>query len=124
MKILMTRHCITHRIATAEMMAILGTIELQTPPRDAHILFTFKIEFSAIIIYMLASGFNFLAEKIFYQPVSMMFKSIALLVTSIFMFVDVVLLTVSVLVTEILCWLAHLLCALFGGPRSGSEWHQ
>jgi hypothetical protein len=88
------------------------------------ILFTFKIEFAAIIIYMLASGFNFLAEKIFYQPVSMMFKSIALLVTSIFMFVDVVLLTVSVLVTEILCWLAHLLCALFGGPRSGSEWHQ
>jgi hypothetical protein len=88
------------------------------------ILFTFKIELAAIIIYMLAAGSNFLAEKIFYQPVSVMFKSIALLVTSIFMFVDVVLLTVSVLVTEIICWVAHLLCALSGGPRSGSEWHQ
>jgi hypothetical protein len=88
------------------------------------LLFTFKIELAAIVIYMLAAGSNFLAEKIFYQPVSKMFKYIALLVTYIFMFVDVVLLTVSVLVTEIICWVAHLLCALFGGPRSGSEWHQ
>jgi hypothetical protein len=88
------------------------------------ILVTFEIELAAIMIYMLAAGSNFLAENVFHQPVSMMFKSIALLVTSIFMFVDVVLMTVSILVTEIICWVAHLLCALFGGPRSGSEWHQ
>ena len=88
------------------------------------ILFTFKIELAAMIVYMLAAGSYYLAEKVFYQPVSMMFKSIALLLTPIFMFVDVVLLTVSVLVTEIICWVAHLLCALFGGARSGSEWHQ
>jgi hypothetical protein len=90
----------------------------------SSILVTFKIELAAIIIYMLAAGSNILAEKIFYHPVYMMFKAIALLLTSIFMFVDVVLLTVSVFVTEILGWVAHLLCAMFGGPRSGSEWHQ
>ena len=88
------------------------------------ILFTFKIELAAIVTYMLAAGSNLMAEKVFYQPVYIMFKSIALLLTSIFMVVDMVLLTVSVLVTEIICWVAHLLCALFGSARSGSEWHQ
>lgn len=85
---------------------------------------TLKLELCAIIIYMLASGCHYISEKGFRSPYLMMFKAIMLLLSSIFMFVDAILLVTSVLVTEALGCVAHLLCAIFGGPRSGSEWHQ
>jgi hypothetical protein len=85
---------------------------------------TFMIELNAIIFYMTAAGFHWLAEEVFSSPATLLFKSICLVVTPILMFVDFILLTVSVMVTEILGAVTRLLCTIVGGPRSGLEWHQ
>jgi hypothetical protein len=83
------------------------------------ILVTVKMEIAAIIIYILAAGCQWLSDERLSA-----FQPLLMLLVAIFMFVDAVILTVSVLVTEIVGWLAHLLCTIFGGPRSGREWHQ
>ena len=83
------------------------------------ILVTVKLEIAAILIYILAAGSQWLGDERLVP-----FKPLLFVLVAIFMFVDAVLLTVSVLVTEILGWVAHLLCTIFGGPRSGYEWHQ
>ena len=85
---------------------------------------TVKVELSAIIIYTIAAGFHYLAEEVFSSAPGLLGKSICLMVTSILMIFDAILLTVSVLVTEVLGGLALFICAIFGGPRSGKEWHQ
>jgi hypothetical protein len=87
-------------------------------------LVSIKIELTAILIYTLAAGFHFVGEEICTSPALLLGKAICLTVTSVLMIVDAILLTVSVLVTELLGGIALLLCTLFGGPRSGSEWHQ
>jgi hypothetical protein len=90
---------------------------------------TVKIELSASMVYALAVFCNFLGETSVCggrgtNPVSMMIKSIFAVVTASFMIVDSILLMVNVLITEIMGAVALLLCGLFGGQRSGVEWHQ
>jgi hypothetical protein len=87
-------------------------------------VWTIKIELFAIIIYTIAAGFYYLAEEVFSSTPALLGKSICLILVSVLMIVDAILLTVSVLVTEILGFVALFVCALFGGPRSGKEWHQ
>jgi hypothetical protein len=90
----------------------------------ATFIWTIKIEVTAIIIYTIAAGFHYLGEEVFSANPLLLGKSICLLIASILMVVDAVLLTISVLVTELLGGVAFFLCTLFGGPRSGTEWHQ
>lgn len=88
------------------------------------ILWTIKIELTAIIIYTIAAGFQYLADEVLGSAVYQLGKSICMMITSILMIVDAILLTVSVLVTEVLGGVSLIVCSLFGGPRSGKEWHQ
>ena len=87
-------------------------------------LCTIKIEIAAIVVYTIAAGCYFLGEEVFSATPLLLAKSICLTVTAALMIADAVLLTVSVVVTEVLGGVAFFLCAIFGGPRSGTEWHQ
>ncbi|KAG7344126.1 hypothetical protein IV203_022134 [Nitzschia inconspicua] len=85
---------------------------------------TVKLEVTAFVVYAMAAFFHVLAEKVFGQTsATLLCKSIFSIVTAVLMIVDSVLIMVSVLVTEIMGALALILCTVFGGPRSGTEWH-
>jgi len=91
---------------------------------SAALLTTINIELTAIVIYTIAVGFYYLAEEVFSSVPALLGRSICLAVSGTLMVVDPILLTVSVLVTELLGGIALLLCSVFGGPRSGTAWHQ
>ena len=88
------------------------------------LLTTIKMELVAFIVYALAALFHLTAERFFGNPATLLFKSIFGVVSAALMIADSVILMVNVLVTEILGGIALLLCTFFGGPRSGTEWHQ
>ena len=88
------------------------------------VVFTFKMEICSMLIYFVGVAFHYLAEEVFSSSVCVMLRAIFYLVTGIMMFVDSVLLVTNVLVTEILGFTALFVCSLFGGTRSGTEWHQ
>mmetsp|Transcript_14068 Transcript_14068/g.22631 ORF Transcript_14068/g.22631 Transcript_14068/m.22631 type:complete len:354 (-) Transcript_14068:105-1166(-) len=86
---------------------------------------TMKIEFTAFIVYAMAAFFHFLGEDVFGRNSALLLiKSICIMISAAFMIADSILLMVNVLITEILGGVALLLCTLFGGQRSGVEWHQ
>lgn len=85
---------------------------------------TLKLEIAAFVIYALAALFHIMAEKVFGRTYATLFcKSIFDVLTAVMMIVDSVLIMVSLLVSELLGAVALFLISLFGGPRSGTEWH-
>ena len=85
---------------------------------------TVKIEVIAFIVYALAAFFQLTSERFCATNTTLLCKSIFGVVSAALMIVDSVLLMINVLITEILGAIALLLCTFFGGPRSGTEWHQ
>lgn len=85
---------------------------------------TIKIELTAIIIYTIAAGANYLAEEVFSSTPALLGKSICLVICGTLMVVDPILLTVSVIVTELIGGIALVLCTVFGDTNSGNAWHQ
>lgn len=85
---------------------------------------TLKLEIAAFVIYALAALFHIMAEKVFGRTYATLFcKSIFDVLTAVMMIVDSVLIMVSLLVSELLGAVAMFLTTLFGGPRTGTEWH-
>lgn len=92
----------------------------------AAVTSTCSMELAATIVYAIACGFYHIFTFLqgFNVRLLTFLASVLLPVVACLLFADAVVLITSVLVTELIAGISFMVCALFGGAKAASNWHQ